>query len=50
VVLLSHGKDIFAVCWRTTVFLGTAKNIFPVVTTTGTVNSVDLDVHARDKY
>jgi hypothetical protein len=32
VVLLSHGKDIFAVCWRTAVFVGTAKNIFPVVT------------------
>jgi hypothetical protein len=31
VVLLSHGKDFFAVRWRTAVFVGTAKNIFPVV-------------------
>jgi hypothetical protein len=31
IILLPHGKDIFAVCWRTAVFVGTAKNIFPVV-------------------
>jgi hypothetical protein len=42
IILLPHGKDIFAVCWRTAVFVGTAKNIFPVVS--GPSNTVFLYV------